>query len=678
MLAYSGITSIVIPDSVTTIYSKAFEGCNNLQTVIIPDSVREMYDAFVIYTKIKQIIYLGTEEYWKKKVTLQDSSEMWFPKMKEKLIFHPEHIFDKENIIKAATCEGEDGEIERICTTCGYSERNIVKGGHVLSEIKQNDKNHWYDCERCGEKISLGSHTYEEHILKKPNCTEDGQKEYVCTVCGYTKNSVLEKLGHTPSELQSDENEHWHECTKCGEILDITPHTYGETNILKEPTCTVNGKAEHTCTVCGYTEQYTLNALGHKPGELKHDEKKHWFACKTCGASLNVEQHTYENHVIQKPTCTEDGMSEYVCTVCGYTEQHTLEALGHKPGEINKNDKNHWYVCDNCGERIDVGSHIFEEKVISEATCTEDGATDYICSVCGYTEHKTFEKRGHLCGELEFDEKEHWRECSTCGELLDIGAHTYGAERIIKYPAYGKNGEAEHTCTVCVYTEQYVLESVEYKQNKLDETVLNIVIDGGAEKINAVPGEEVDITIKFVNNSTISSAKLILTYDPRLSVVLDEYEEPCATIEIGDELDQTTQKAITYRTDDDILILNWLTARGEVTGDTVYATVRFKIADNAEDNEFLPIIAMINPDDIFDINGDNIDYNLVNGGVEVKSVKPGDINRDNVINNKDVVALFKSLSSGEVIYDIYAYDYNKDGAVNNKDVVALFKFVSTV
>ena len=59
-----------------------------------------------------------------------------------------------------------------------------------------------------------------------------------------------------------------------------------------------------------------------------------------------------------------------------------------------------------------------------------------------------------------------------------------------------------------------------------------------------------------------------------------------------------------------------------------------------------------------------------------QSFVPGDINGDGVVNNKDVVALFKYVSNGSGNVVIAALDPNGDGLVNNKDVVALFKYVS--
>lgn len=58
------------------------------------------------------------------------------------------------------------------------------------------------------------------------------------------------------------------------------------------------------------------------------------------------------------------------------------------------------------------------------------------------------------------------------------------------------------------------------------------------------------------------------------------------------------------------------------------------------------------------------------------AIRPGDVNGDYEINNKDVVTLFRYVSGGNKIEDETVYDYNGDKEVNNKDVVALFRYVS--
>lgn len=64
--------------------------------------------------------------------------------------------------------------------------------------------------------------------------------------------------------------------------------------------------------------------------------------------------------------------------------------------------------------------------------------------------------------------------------------------------------------------------------------------------------------------------------------------------------------------------------------------------------------------------------------VNARSLPTGDMNHDGLVNNKDVVALFKYVSGdAEAVTVTDALDFNNDGAVNNKDVTALFKAVST-
>ena len=55
----------------------------------------------------------------------------------------------------------------------------------------------------------------------------------------------------------------------------------------------------------------------------------------------------------------------------------------------------------------------------------------------------------------------------------------------------------------------------------------------------------------------------------------------------------------------------------------------------------------------------------------------GDLNDDESIDNKDVVILFRYVSSGEVSETEVKYDINGDNTIDNKDVVTLFRFVST-
>ena len=177
--------------------------------------------------------------------------------------------------------------------------------------------------------------------------------------------------------------------------------------------------------------------------------------------------------------------------------------------------------------------------------------------------------------------------------------------------------------------------------------------------------------------------------DPRTHApVLDSSGKPEVTFDIYNDEDASAMTYATLYEDENKLLLNWLTAVDQVQGDVVFATVKFKVADDAEEGAFLPITAEIDPDDVYDIDINNTEFNLIDGGVRVIAESEestteedpgflkGDCNDDGLVDNKDVVALFRYASAGTHVEDERKYDFNEDSEVNNKDVVELFRFVS--
>ena len=58
----SGLTSIIIPNSITTIGYSAFEGCNNLTNIKIPSSVTSIgYCVFNGCSNLKKICFKGKQ-----------------------------------------------------------------------------------------------------------------------------------------------------------------------------------------------------------------------------------------------------------------------------------------------------------------------------------------------------------------------------------------------------------------------------------------------------------------------------------------------------------------------------------------------------------------------------------------------------------------------------------------
>ena len=124
-------------------------------------------------------------------------------------------------------------------------------------------------------------------------------------------------------------------CTRCGEKEPgCTTHTYGEWVITKNATCVAEGSKKRTCTVCGVEEVETIPATG---------------------------VHTYgEWQVTKQATCTADGTKTKTCTVCGATQSQSIAKLGHN--YVNG-------TCTRCGEKQElvIGANINYHEYISES-----------------------------------------------------------------------------------------------------------------------------------------------------------------------------------------------------------------------------------------------------------------------------------------------------------------------
>lgn len=154
----------------------------------------------------------------------------------------------------------------------------------------------------------------------------------------------------------------------------------------------------------GNDDQSNAEQSGSDEGETEQDGSEH--------------VHNYNGGVviIERPTCTEDGIMELTCD-CGYTYTAPIPATEHKFTDYISNndatcteDGTKTAVCNNgCGETntiTDEGSatgHIFTNYISNDdATCTENGTKTAVCdNGCGETDTITDEENlatGHTPG----------------------------------------------------------------------------------------------------------------------------------------------------------------------------------------------------------------------------------------------------------------------------------------
>jgi hypothetical protein len=154
---------------------------------------------------------------------------------------------------------------------------------HSYKTIWESDKDgHWHECSVCGTSDGKKTHT--------PGAAATESTAQKCTTCGYV---IKAALGHTHNykdEWSNNANNHWHECSGCGDRKDEGGHIY-------------DNACDKTCKTCGYVRTVTHT---YKTA-WESDDNQHWHVCSVCGAPGTKTAHGYDND------------SDADCNTCGYT-----------------------------------------------------------------------------------------------------------------------------------------------------------------------------------------------------------------------------------------------------------------------------------------------------------------------------------------------------------------------
>ena len=234
---------------------------------------------------------------------------------------------------------------------------------HTYStEWSTDDANHWHEC-TCGDKKDLAAHTDANN---DHNCDVCGRKmsdhtggtatckdKATCSICGQKYGELA--AHNYKTTWSSDETNHWHECSVCGDKKDVAAHTPGAAATETTP---------QTCTACGYVIK---EATGH--------------------VHSYTEKNTDAKYLKSAATCTAKAEYYYSCS-CGEKGTETFESgdvLAHSWGTVwESNGSKHWHECTVCKTKGDEADHAFEWQIDKEATVTEAGAKHEECKVCGY------------------------------------------------------------------------------------------------------------------------------------------------------------------------------------------------------------------------------------------------------------------------------------------------------
>lgn len=259
-----------------------------------------------------------------------------------------------------------------------------------------------------------------------------------------------------------------------------------------------------------------------------------------------------------------------------------------------------------------------------------------------------FEEKAPTC--LEPGNIHYWT-CVTCGKCFsDEGGTEIPYDSTIR-AALGHDFH-NGSCTRCG------AEDPDY------QTTAAIAISS----LTAYPGDTIRIPVSIRSNPGISAMKLTITYDTELL----EYQEAAFDQAFLDAAGaQTCVNAETAGK----VILDWVQGQGEYSGSGDFAVLTFKVKAVTEDGGAALTITY-DPEDIFNKDHENQTFQIENGTVQIKKLRPGDINGDGSVNINDALLLLRYVCELDQDQVLGNPDVTGDGKVNNKDVVTLLRFVA--
>ena len=367
----------------------------------------------------------------------------------------------KETERKKPTCT-EPGSVKSVCEGCSQEKTETLPAlGHSLKDVKESAssckeqglKAHKV-CERCSALFTsdaeptpcaredlllpLAEHSYGDWtVSKQPTCTEGGEKQKVCAVCGDTVTDLI--------------------------ALDPNAHRYGDWKIVKAASCTETGIQERVCANSAeHIERSVIEQLPHTlvpvekaaPGCETAGTEGH-YRCTVCGGLFRDEAGTQpvtpEELVIGKtghewsawetltePSCTETGSRQRGCAVCEKTETEEIpidpNAHAYEPGEILQEpsctvEGVRGLICSRNPEHVSRESiaplgHVIELLAAKAPNCSESGWTEhYACTRCGaaFRDKEGTEPLPEEEWYLEPDESKHLWDNGTVIREADCG-----------------------------------------------------------------------------------------------------------------------------------------------------------------------------------------------------------------------------------------------------------------
>ncbi|MCM1082913.1 MAG: Ig-like domain-containing protein [Clostridium sp.] len=249
-------------------------------------------------------------------------------------------------------------------------------------------------CSVCGQSYgNYAEHTYGSLIpeVAATHSSEGTKAHYECSVCGKIFNSskvevteqdlIIDMIPHVPGDWQTDETNHWKNCTTvgCGVLIESTKtaHTY-KWVVDKAATEDETGLKHEECTACGYTrnENTVIDKLDH----VHVDIVKHAAVAASCTKTGTVEYYTCGSSKCDGKYYSDEACQLEITNIVTDVnpENHVgeVEIKNQKDATADEEGYTGDTYCKACGEKIADGESFKAEAEVKIAAISEADITD--------------------------------------------------------------------------------------------------------------------------------------------------------------------------------------------------------------------------------------------------------------------------------------------------------------
>jgi len=361
---------------------------------------------------------------------------------------------------------------------------------------------------------------------------------------------------------------------------------------------------------------------------------------------------------------------------------YIVENHEHEYGRWTEyNSVKHMRECD-CGE-AEYERHSWDDGEITEEP-TEDttGEMTYTCDACGATKTEIIPELPSEDISVNGVTLNKSTAILTVGDTLTLNATVtpYDAtNKAVRWTSSNtsvakvSNGTitalASGTTVITVTTNDggYTAKCTVTVNNKESEPSTDAQITVGNASARA--GGTISVPVVVSNNPGIVSMTLKVSYDTSVLTLTGVTDTGLLSGSMH-TTKYTSPYTLTWENDT-------ASANIKVNGTLVY--LLFTVSANA--TEGTSMISITTPmDGIYDYDGDNVDFEMISGSVEIRNYIIGDVNGDGSVTNKDRLVLSRYLAEWDG-YDISmidqkASDVNCDGVITNKDRLVLSRYLA--